>query len=218
MPQFIEGESKTATILFSNPTEVTFDYSVVVYLGVNAVVSSLQEFNLVSGQQKSVDFSLNMPAVAGTYEVFIDVYVGGILLKHYQANESIVIIVAPVSDPGYINFAVAGVNWRDTMVDWNSTIRVGPFWAGYASIIAEGGNRYHPLDELIHFRVRITGNMTHPFYGDFDVDEFLWHPYPTLTVEIGGNYRTGPTSGAQIYTTFGADVHDGDIIYYNDGG
>ena len=220
MSEFIVGDEVTATIVFRNSTEGTFNYRAVLYLGVGALASSEKTFSLVAGQSESIIFPLIMPSVAGTYHAFIDIFVNDVLVKHFQATEDIVIVSG--LDPGYLNFAVVGVNWRPTILHWNATIQIGPLPNyGMASFIAEGGNRQHDPSEAIQFRVPIEGNVAigeGVLQFEVNVREYLWSPYPRVRIDVGGTYSTGPNSNAQFLETFIIEATEGGVFSYNDGG
>lgn len=101
MPQFIEGELKTATIPVSNPTPKALSYETLLYLGVEAAASRSESFSLNPTESKDIPFPITMPG-AGNYPVFFDVYSGGTLLKHYQASEDVSVLAGQWITRGFM--------------------------------------------------------------------------------------------------------------------
>ncbi len=100
MPQFSPGEQKTASVQMSNPTEHAFSYEATLYMGIDMVAMSTQQFDLAAGEQRAIDFPVTMPTQAGEYPVYLDVWSEGVLLGHFQATENVTIIS---SDPDLVS-------------------------------------------------------------------------------------------------------------------
>ncbi len=102
-PEFEGGSTHVATIQLTNPTAIEFTYTVVLYLGPTAVVSAEGIITIPAGGTDSIVLSLTMPIIEGVYPVFLDVYVGGVLVEggHYQTAD-ITISVTPAVDIGDI--------------------------------------------------------------------------------------------------------------------
>ena len=104
-PTFETGVIKTARARMTNPTVEAFTYTVELYLGIaKAATSGVQQVIIPAGQYADVTFTIAMPAVAGDYPVFLDVWQDTTLLKHYQATENVVIEVTPAIDVGPITW------------------------------------------------------------------------------------------------------------------
>jgi len=104
-PEFAPSVSKTARAQLTNPTTKQFTYSVELYLGAGKVATSgVGSITIGAGASQLVDFTLVMPAVEGTYPVYLDVWVAGELLAHYQGTENVVISVAPAVVVGPITW------------------------------------------------------------------------------------------------------------------
>ncbi|GAJ09363.1 unnamed protein product, partial [marine sediment metagenome] len=95
-PAFDYGTTHVAHVPVTNPTPGTFTYDAELYLGTEKVATSgIVSFTLTAGQSKTVDFSITMPNVAGTWPVLIDVLVAGELIAAYQATEDVSVIITP---------------------------------------------------------------------------------------------------------------------------
>lgn len=100
-PTFDYGTTHVAHVPVTNPTPVTFTYDGELYLSAGKVATSgVVSFTLTGGQSKTVDFSITMPNVAGTWPVLIDVLVAGALIAAYQATEDVSVVIAPEIDIG----------------------------------------------------------------------------------------------------------------------
>ena len=102
-PEFEGGSVHVATVQMTNPTTKEFTYTVTLYLGLNAVASSQGQVTIPAGSVASPQFSITMPTVEGVYPVFLDVDVGGVNIKHYQAAD-ITIAITPIIDIGDITW------------------------------------------------------------------------------------------------------------------
>jgi len=95
---FTPGSVHTARVRVRNPSTQSLAYSAELYLGKyegDKAASKTQSFTLTAGQEKDVDFTVTMPAIAGTYHVYLDVYVAGELIAAYQATEDVSLTLAP---------------------------------------------------------------------------------------------------------------------------
>jgi len=102
-PTFEAGVSKTAKARLTNPTAKQFTYKVELYLGANKVATSgVGQVTIPAGGAVDVTFTLVMPLVEGDYPVFLDVTYDTTLLKHYQATESVTVVITPAIDVGPI--------------------------------------------------------------------------------------------------------------------
>lgn len=103
MPEFSQGEIKTAIAPMSNPTGKSFAYTAELYLGLpKAASSGVISFSLAAGETRNISFPVAMPTVEGTYPVYIDVYSAGQLIGAYQAIEDVA-IVAPAAEFVYVS-------------------------------------------------------------------------------------------------------------------
>jgi hypothetical protein len=93
-PTFQCGSSHTATAQVKNPTTKDFTYDLQLYLDVTKKVQVNESLFVPAGQTKTVDFVVVMPADEGTWEVYLDVYVGEII-AHYHATEAVITEVSP---------------------------------------------------------------------------------------------------------------------------
>ena len=100
-PEFEGGSTHIATVQLTNPTTKEFTYTVTLYLGVTAVVSSQGVVTLPAGGTASPQFSIVMPTAEAVYPVFLDVDVAEVNIKHYQAAD-ITISVSPAIEIGDI--------------------------------------------------------------------------------------------------------------------
>ncbi len=98
-PEFAYGTTHTAHVPVSNPTPASFTYDGELYLGLpKAATSGIVSFSLAGGESKTVDFTITMPNVEGTWPVLIDVLVAGALIAAYQATEDVSVIIGPEID------------------------------------------------------------------------------------------------------------------------
>lgn len=95
-PTFDSGVPKTAKAILTNPTGKELTYSVELYLGANkAATSGVGQVTIPAGASLEVLFHMVMPSIEGEYIPFLDVWHEGVLLKHYQATESVIISIIP---------------------------------------------------------------------------------------------------------------------------
>ena len=104
-PTFNAGETKTAKARLTNTTSKQFTYTVELYLGINKTATSgAGQVTIPAGGSLDVSFTLVTPAAEGSYPVFLDVWSDNKLLKHYQATENVVIVIAPAIEVGPITW------------------------------------------------------------------------------------------------------------------
>jgi len=94
MPQFNQGERKTAIVTMTNPTEKAFDYVAELYMGTDLALMASTSFHLEAGESKDISLDVTMPIVAGTYPVNIAVFSGGEFIPPVYAGEDITIVSA----------------------------------------------------------------------------------------------------------------------------
>ncbi len=96
MPNLAAGQSFTARATLSNPTEAGFNYTAELYLGVpKAASSGMVSFSLAPGESKDILFLLTMPSMEATFPVYLDVFVGGVLIAAYEATEMVTTVISP---------------------------------------------------------------------------------------------------------------------------
>lgn len=102
-PTFEAGVVKTARARLTNPTAAQFTYTVELYLGVaKAATSGIGTVTIIAGGYADVNFTVVMPVIEGNYPVYLDVWHEAALLKHYQAEEDVVIQISPAIEVGPI--------------------------------------------------------------------------------------------------------------------
>ncbi|GAH95426.1 unnamed protein product [marine sediment metagenome] len=102
-PVFEYGTTHIAHAQMTNPTPAAFTYNGELYLGAGKVATSGSvPFTLSAGETKTVDFSVTMPNVEGTWPVLLDVFVGVDLIAAYQATEDVSVEITPDIDIGPI--------------------------------------------------------------------------------------------------------------------
>ncbi len=95
-PTFEGGEARTAIASMTNPTAKAFSYTAELYLDITKVASSgVIAFNLAAGGTKPISFPVTMPLAEGTFPVYLDVLVAGVLVGAYQAIEDVIIVISP---------------------------------------------------------------------------------------------------------------------------
>lgn len=98
-PVFGYGTTHVAHAPVTNPTPAAFTYDAELYLGpLKAATSGVVTFTLAAGQSKTIDFTITMPDVEGTWPVLIDVLVAGALIAAYQATEDVTVEISPAID------------------------------------------------------------------------------------------------------------------------
>lgn len=104
-PTFEAGASKTARAKLTNPTAKQFTYKVELYLGVTKkATSGVGSVTIPAGGSVDVNFTVVMPLVEDSYQVFLDVSYNSTLLKHYQATENVTVVISPAIDVGPITW------------------------------------------------------------------------------------------------------------------
>ena len=104
-PTFEAGSSHSAKARLTNPTTKQFTYMAELYLGVAKVATSgAGQVTIPTGGYMDVIFTVVMPATEGDYPVFLDVWSGTTILKHYQGTEDVVITVTPAIEVGPITW------------------------------------------------------------------------------------------------------------------
>lgn len=206
MPQFSAGAVKTAKITLTNPKAKATSYNGILFMGTNMMLMAETPFSLNPGQSKEVSFSVKMPAVVGTYPVYIGAFSNNVLIPpYYNAREDVVIgypagvailgaTATRLPDKG-INVSV---RWVWSEINWGETgdFAVAGAYFGDASTNVWGVYRetlYHnpprgvPLEHPISFPWDfLTGMGEHPEeaykYHDFKVIVQLfrqyWNPTP----------------------------------------
>jgi len=112
MPEFMPGESKTAVAPITvKPSGLNCEAEV--FLGpddlTKVATSGLVPF-ISTGASQDVHLPITMPSAEGTYHVFIDIYVEGLLIAAYQALEDVSIVAL------YDSFAIESIRastWMD---------------------------------------------------------------------------------------------------------
>jgi len=102
-PEFDGGSTHIATAQLTNPTVKEFTYTAELYLGITKVVSSSGQVTIPAGSTLPVQFTIVTPIVEGVYQVFLDIWVGAVLLEHYQAAD-VTIAISPAVDIGDITW------------------------------------------------------------------------------------------------------------------
>ena len=96
MPGFSPGEIKTAIASMTNPTDRAFSYTAELYLGLPKVASSgVIAFSLAAGETRAISFPVAMPTDEGTFPVYLDILVAGVLVGAYHATEDVEIVITP---------------------------------------------------------------------------------------------------------------------------
>ncbi len=103
-PEFEAGSVHTARATLTNPTTKDFTYTVELYLDVTKVASASGTVIIPAGGSVNVDFTVAMPLIEGSYEVYLDAWYGTELLKHYHDPEKVTIAISPAIEIGIITW------------------------------------------------------------------------------------------------------------------
>ena len=105
-PTFEAGSTHTARARLTNPTLKEFTYTVELYLDVTKVATSgTGSVTIPAGSSMDVDFTVTMPSYeGGPWHVYLDVWVGGELIAHYQATEDVSTVISPSIEIGPITW------------------------------------------------------------------------------------------------------------------
>ena len=126
MPQFNPGEVKTAKVAMRNPTGKAFDYRGVLYMGIYLAPMSEVSFRLEAGQEKTVSFTVTMPAIEGVYPVYLGVFSDDENVPPLYRAEDVTILAPAISDPNidklYINYWTQGAEPHDFLVNSKQTV------------------------------------------------------------------------------------------------
>jgi len=109
MPQFEPGSVHGATITFSNPKSVGFDFEAILCMGDGWEEKASASFHLDAGQSKPMTFQVTMPSTEGTYPVYIKVNSGGFVIATFVGTEDIVIASAAL-----VGIEITGINVSPT--------------------------------------------------------------------------------------------------------
>jgi len=95
-PTFEAKDTRVARANMTNPTAKAFSYTAELYLDVNKVASSgVISFTLAAGETRAIAFTVTMPAVEGTFPVFLDVFVDTEQVGAYRATEDVTVDITP---------------------------------------------------------------------------------------------------------------------------
>ena len=105
-PIFEAGSTHTARARLTNPTLKEFTYTVELYLDVTKVATSgTGSVTIPAGSSMDVDFTVTMPSYeGGPWHVYLDVWVSGELIAHYQATEDVSTVISPSIEIGPITW------------------------------------------------------------------------------------------------------------------
>jgi len=103
-PTFEAGSVHTARSTITNPTAKEFTYDLELYLDVTKVASASGSVTIPAGSSRDVDFSVTMPLAEGSYQPYLDAWVGTDLIAHYTATELVTIMVTPAITIGPITW------------------------------------------------------------------------------------------------------------------
>lgn len=100
MPTLDAKKTYIGRVTLTNPTEKAFTYNAELYLGGGGafpgekiVSSGVKTFSLAAGEQRAVDFPVTMPSIEGTFPVYLDVFVAGVIVAAYQATENVTTVI-----------------------------------------------------------------------------------------------------------------------------
>lgn len=99
MAQFEAGSVHTAKAPIHNPTSKRFEYTGMLFLGVDEVAKAEVGFWLDPNETAEIPFTVAMPSEVGEYPVYIGVFSGGVFLEPLRQGDNIVITAAPVLLP-----------------------------------------------------------------------------------------------------------------------
>lgn len=85
-PPFGPSELRIAYLTLQNPTSRIINYDCQLYLGLEKVNIYRGNLPIAPGDQGVIPFTIITPSVEGEYQVFIDIYIAGVLSGHYQAG------------------------------------------------------------------------------------------------------------------------------------
>ena len=91
---FDAGSAHIARARMRNPGSESHSYQAELYLGTdpqNKAASTVASFSLSPDEEKDVDFPVAMPVTAGTYHIYLDVYVGDELIAAYMSTEDVTV-------------------------------------------------------------------------------------------------------------------------------
>lgn len=109
MFEFYTGEAKTALVPVTNLSQTAFDYVLYLYLGIGQAALASASVHVEAGQTENVPIGISMPSQAGTYSVFLDVYVSDVLVGHFQSTEDV--MVSPGAVLGWVTDNWHPTNW-----------------------------------------------------------------------------------------------------------
>lgn len=170
MPQFNPSQSKTARVPVTvQPSGLSCE--VELFLGPNdasKVASSGRTPFVSAGSQQQVGLPMVMPNIAGTYHVYIDLYVGGSYFAGYTGTEDVVIAVPGVDVvAGYFTIHnINGIPFSSVSMDIWHVYYVLPY-----AVLAQ------PL--VISSLGGLSVNFTYQGYQDISGDlycEIRWEP------------------------------------------
>jgi len=97
MQQFDAGSLHTAKAAMHNPTSKGFQYTGMLFLGIDQLAKSEIDFWLGANETRDISFIVAMPSVAGVYPVYIGVFSGGLFLEPLRQGEDVSIVVLPTT-------------------------------------------------------------------------------------------------------------------------
>jgi hypothetical protein len=127
MPEFYASESRTAKATMRNPTGKDLSYQAALILGLPEALRSEASFSIPAGGEKVIGFPVTMPAVDGTYPVYLHVTSEGKEIKLYRAEDVRIIRAITLS---FTNPKKGAVLWDAKLYDVDSRQWVGGIPAG----------------------------------------------------------------------------------------
>lgn len=189
MPEFAPGEAKAAIA----PITVTpsgLSSEVEIFLGpdeMTKVATSGRIPFTSTGVRQDVRLPVAMPATAGTYHVYIDVYAADLPIAAYQATEDVVIKAAPaVGDFVYSN-QVCGMAVFTPAPSWTQ--------ATYSCTITNQGSKVGT--RIVTFRYTYFHTYMNKMMFDYS------EPFE-LTLAPGQSYTFTRRSGDDFNQVFGS--------------